>query len=129
MRETKHLFLLQSKLADEVKAWVESHADDWNPLTLSIAHKWLDEGLEDRGITRDLDWGVPVVDRPGFEDKVFYVWFDAPIEYIGATDEWADADAGPRLAELVVRRRRRRVHAVHGQGQRAVPHGVVPGAR
>jgi methionyl-tRNA synthetase len=55
----------------------------------------LDEGLIDRGITRDLAWGVPVTrggqPRPGFEDKVFYVWFDAPVEYIAATQEWADA--------------------------------------
>jgi methionyl-tRNA synthetase len=60
-------------------------------LVSSIAKGWLKEGLQDRGITRDLRWGVPV-DRPGFEGKVFYVWFDAPIEYIGATKEWADAD-------------------------------------
>ncbi len=46
--------------------------------------------MDDRGITRDLTWGVPV-DRPGFENKVYYVWFDAPIEYIGATKEWAEA--------------------------------------
>jgi len=92
VRETTHLFLLQSKLVEEVREWVEAHADVWPTLTLSIARKWLDEGLHDRGITRDLDWGVPV-DRPGFEDKVFYVWFDAPIEYIGATAEWADLEA------------------------------------
>ena len=94
VRETKHLFLLQSKLVDEVRDWVEAHADVWPALTLSIARKWLDEGLRDRGITRDLDWGVPVIDRPGFEDKVYYVWFDAPIEYLGATAEWADAGEG-----------------------------------
>lgn len=92
VRETRHLFLKQSELADEVRDWVEAHADVWPPLTLSIARKWLAEGLRDRGITRDLDWGVPVVGRPGFEDKVFYVWFDAPIEYIGATAEWAALD-------------------------------------
>lgn len=91
VRETKHLYLLQSKLADEVAVWIEAHADVWPALTLSIARKWITEGLHDRGITRDLDWGVPV-DRPGFEDKVFYVWFDAPIEYLGATAEWAAAD-------------------------------------
>ena len=128
VRETKHLYLLQSKLVDEVAAWIEEHADVWPALTLSIARKWITEGVQDRGITRDIDWGVPVIDRPGFEDKVFYVWFDAPIEYIGATAEWAAArPRRARLAQLVVRRRRRRVHAVHGQGQRAVPHGVVPG--
>jgi methionyl-tRNA synthetase len=66
---------------------------------VSIANKWLDEGLRDRSITRDLSWGVPVARdgkvRAGFENKVFYVWFDAPIGYIGATEEWAlsnDAD-------------------------------------
>ncbi len=94
VRETKHLFLRQSLLADEVAEWVEAHADTWPALTLSIARKWLTEGLHDRGITRDLDWGVPVIDRPGFEDKVFYVWFDAPIEYLGATAEWADQEPG-----------------------------------
>jgi methionyl-tRNA synthetase len=73
---------------------VEGHADIWNPLTLSIARKWLTEGLQDRSITRDLDWGVPVEGRPGFEGKVWYVWFDAPIGYIGATAEWADAGDG-----------------------------------
>ncbi|MDB5438257.1 MAG: methionine--tRNA ligase, partial [Caulobacteraceae bacterium] len=63
-----------------------------------IAYKHLDEGLIDRGITRDLAWGVPVTKdgfpRPGFEDKVFYVWFDAPIAYIAATAEWADETGG-----------------------------------
>jgi methionyl-tRNA synthetase len=69
-------------------------------LTTSIAKKWLHDGdgLQDRGITRDLDWGVPVMKGdapwPGMEGKVFYVWFDAPIEYIAATNEWADATDG-----------------------------------
>ena len=68
-------------------------AQDWPLLVSSIAKAWLKDGLQDRGITRDLKWGIPV-DRPGFEGKVFYVWFDAPIEYIGATKEWADAAPG-----------------------------------
>lgn len=90
VRSTLHLFHLQSKLADEVRAWIDQQ-EDWPVLTTSIARKWLDEGLHDRSITRDLSWGVSV-DRPGFEGKVFYVWFDAPIGYLGATAEWADAD-------------------------------------
>jgi len=89
IRTSRHLFLLQSKLTDQVRSWIDSHGD-WPRLVTSIARKWLDEGLHDRGITRDLSWGVPV-NRAGFEDKVFYVWFDAPIEYIGATKEWAQA--------------------------------------
>ena len=60
VRETKHLFLLQSKLADEVEAWVGEHGKDWPVLASSIARKWLTEGLHDRSITRDLEWGVPV---------------------------------------------------------------------
>jgi methionyl-tRNA synthetase len=90
LRLTRHLFLRQSALDGELRAWLSSRAD-WPPLVQSIARKWLDEGIRDRCITRDLSWGVPVP-KPGFEGKVFYVWFDAPIEYIAATQEWADVD-------------------------------------
>ena len=94
VRETRHLYLLQTKVEGEIRAWVDSKTE-WPGLARSIAYKHLDEGLIDRGITRDLAWGVPVTrggqPRIGFEDKVFYVWFDAPIEYIAATHEWADA--------------------------------------
>ncbi|MET9607651.1 methionine--tRNA ligase [Streptomyces sp. NPDC006512] len=96
VRETKHLFLLQSKLQVEVEAWVAEHEEEWPQLASSIARKWLTEGLHDRAITRDLDWGVPVPadtwPELAAEGKVFYVWFDAPIEYIAATKEWADAE-------------------------------------
>ncbi|RLV01515.1 methionine--tRNA ligase [Streptomyces griseocarneus] len=96
VRETKHLFLLQSKLQGEVEAWIDEHGKDWPVLASSIARKWLTEGLNDRAITRDLDWGVPVPadtwPELAAEGKVFYVWFDAPIEYIGATKEWAGQD-------------------------------------
>ena len=100
VRETKHLDLRQSALRDELSDWIDSKAD-WPILTTSIAKKWLNDGdgLRDRGITRDLDWGIPVRkgDKPwpGMEGKVFYVWFDAPIEYIAATAEWADARGLP----------------------------------
>lgn len=86
VRKTKHLFLKLSTLSQEVKAWVQEHPN-WSNLTKSIAMKWLNEGLQDRCITRDLTWGVSVP-RPGFEGKVFYVWFDAPIGYISATQAW-----------------------------------------
>ncbi len=92
VRETKHLYLLQAQMQDRIAAWVASKPD-WPQLTKSIAGKWLKEGLRDRSITRDLKWGIPVAyegkARPGFETKVFYVWFDAPIEYIAATEEWS----------------------------------------
>ncbi|MGW6710079.1 methionine--tRNA ligase [Streptomyces sp. NPDC054956] len=96
VRETKHLFLLQSKLQHEVEAWVAEHEEEWPQLASSIARKWLTEGLHDRAITRDLDWGVPVPadtwPELAADGKVFYVWFDAPIEYIASTKEWSDAD-------------------------------------
>ncbi len=98
VRDTRHLYLLQTRVENRIRAWVDERADSWQPLARSIAYKHLDEGLIDRGITRDLAWGVPVTrdgaPRPGFESKVFYVWFDAPIEYIGATQEWAAATGG-----------------------------------
>lgn len=106
IRDSKHLFLRQSVFSDKLRNWIDSKKGEWPLLVTSIALKWLDEGLQDRGITRDLEWGVPVnawewgsnpkgetPDIEGLAGKVFYVWFDAPIEYIAATWEWADARA------------------------------------
>ena len=99
MRDTKHLFLRQSQVKDRLDAWINEKTD-WPILTTSIARKWLHDGdgLQDRGITRDLHWGVPVkrgdAPWPGMEGKVFYVWFDAPIEYIACAQEWVDAGKG-----------------------------------
>jgi len=97
VRDTKHLQLKQTVMEERIRAWVDA-ADGWPGFAKSIAYKWLDEGLRDRTITRDLKWGVPVTKdgqpREGFEDKVFYVWFDAPIGYISATREWAEQNGG-----------------------------------
>jgi methionyl-tRNA synthetase len=93
IRESTHLFLKQSQFAEKLRVWIDNHKSDWPQLVTSIAYKWLDEGLHDRGITRDLEWGIPVPDDIAggkLKGKVFYVWFDAPIEYIAATKEWAD---------------------------------------
>jgi methionyl-tRNA synthetase len=95
IRDSSHLFLKQSQFVPQLREWIDGHKADWSPLVTSIANKWLDEGLQDRGITRDVEWGVPVPDDIGdgaLKGKVFYVWFDAPIEYISATKEWADAN-------------------------------------
>jgi len=100
VRRTKHLYLRQASMRGKLAEWIDSKTD-WPILTTSIAKKWLNdgEGLQDRGITRDLDWGVPVrrgdAPWPGMEDKVFYVWFDAPIEYIACAKEWTDARGAP----------------------------------
>ncbi|MEL7128574.1 MAG: methionine--tRNA ligase [Pseudomonadota bacterium] len=99
IRETAHLYLLQSKMQETIREWVEA-SKGWPQLAKSIALKWLDEGLRDRAITRDMAWGIPVTTpdgeiRPGFENKVFYVWFDAPVEYIASTQAWAKAEGDP----------------------------------
>ncbi len=92
IRNSRHLFLRQSRLIENLIAWIDSRAG-WPSFVVSTAKSWLTADLRDRCITRDLAWGIPVP-REGFEDKVFYVWFDAPIGYIAATQEWAAADAG-----------------------------------
>lgn len=95
IRDSTHLFLKQSNFVPQLREWIDAHRAEWPPLVYSIANKWLEEGLQDRGITRDYDWGVPVPDDIAdgqLKGKVFYVWFDAPIEYIGVTKEWAEAN-------------------------------------
>ena len=95
IRDSTHLFLKQSEFVPQLRAWIESHEGEWPVLVTSIARKWLDEGLHDRGITRDVEWGVPVPDDIAdgqLKGKVFYVWFDAPIEYIACSQEWAEAN-------------------------------------
>ena len=87
--------------------------------------KWLDEGLQDRCITRDLDWGVPVP-KPGFEDKVFYVWFDAPIGYIAAAIEWSEAAPGRDWRDWWQGGDDVHLPAVPRQGQRALPRHQLP---
>jgi methionyl-tRNA synthetase len=94
LRDSRHLFLRQSLLVDRLNDWVDSRRG-WPPFVVSLAKSWLTADLRDRCITRDLEWGVPVP-RPGFEHKVFYVWFDAPIAYIAATQEWAEQDPARR---------------------------------
>jgi methionyl-tRNA synthetase len=87
MKETKHWYLPLDQYEDWLKKWIlEGHKDDWKPNVYGQCKSWLDQGLQPRAVTRDLDWGVKVpID--GVEGKVLYVWFDAPIGYISATRE------------------------------------------
>jgi len=91
MRPTKNLFFLASKMQDEWKTWLKEHAPKWSKTASSIAHGWANEGLIDTSITRDLSWGISV-NKPGYENKVFYVWFDAPWGYVSisqaANKDW-----------------------------------------
>lgn len=92
IRDSHHLFLRQSQLVAKLGAWIDSRSG-WPPFVVSTAKSWLNADLRDRCITRDLAWGI-AVPREGFDGKVFYVWFDAPIGYIAATQEWAGAAPG-----------------------------------
>jgi len=87
LRNTTNWFLPLDELSDELRAFLESR-EGWKPNVMGQCMSWLNagDGLQPRAMTRDLDWGVPVP-VAGAEGKVMYVWFDAPIGYISATQE------------------------------------------
>lgn len=89
LKTTTHWYLPLDRHEAFLRSWIlEGHQKDWKPNVLGQVKSWLDDGLKPRAVTRDLSWGIPVpVD--GGENKVLYVWFDAPIGYISATKEWA----------------------------------------
>jgi len=91
MRPTKNLFFLASKIEGTWKKWLDEHAPKWSKTASAIAKGWANEGLRDTSITRDLSWGISV-NKPGYEHKVFYVWFDAPWGYVSisqaANKDW-----------------------------------------
>jgi len=92
LKKTKHWYLPLDKIQkDWLEAWIKSHDGDpdknqaaWKNNVFGQCKSWLDQGLQPRAVTRDLDWGVPVP-LPDSKGKVLYVWFDAPIGYISAT--------------------------------------------
>lgn len=89
LRDTAHYFLPLDRYEQWLREWIlEGHRDDWKTNVYGQCKSWLDQGLQPRAVTRDLDWGVKVPVE-GSEGKVLYVWFDAPIGYISATREWA----------------------------------------
>ena len=88
-RKSTHLFLNLDRLQPQLEEWIESKKGVFSPQVYKLARGWIKEGLKPRCITRDLKWGIKVPLR-GYEDKVFYVWFDAPIGYISSTKEWAE---------------------------------------
>ena len=89
-KETKHWYLPLDKYEPWLREWIiEGHKDDWKTNVYGQCKSWIDQGLQPRAVTRDLDWGVKVP-LPEAEGKVLYVWFDAPIGYISATKEWSE---------------------------------------
>ncbi|MBG25428.1 MULTISPECIES: methionine--tRNA ligase [Croceibacter] len=92
LKETKHWFLPLDQYENYLKDWIlKDHKKDWKTNVYGQCKSWIDDGLRPRAVTRDLDWGIPVPVK-GADGKVLYVWFDAPIGYISATKEWAQAN-------------------------------------
>ena len=91
LKKTKHWYLPLDRYESFLEEWIlKGHQNDWKPNVYGQVKSWIDNGLQARAVTRDLDWGIPVP-VPGAEGKVLYVWFDAPIGYISSTKEWAEA--------------------------------------
>jgi len=91
-RDSEHFFLKLTAFEDRLLAWVKQQTH-WRQNALNFTTRYLEQGLKDRAITRDIEWGIPVpVD--GFEGKRIYVWFEAVIGYLSATKEWAKSSGG-----------------------------------
>lgn len=86
---TKQLYFALSKFENELKNYVTTFKDDWRLNAVNTANRYINEGLQDRAITRDLQWGidVPIL---GYQDKKIYVWIDAVLGYLTASIEWAN---------------------------------------
>lgn len=105
VRETRHLFIDLMAILPKLRNWIESAAEKgfWARNAVQMTYAWMRDGLKERCITRDLKWGIPVP-LDGYRDKVFYVWFDAPIGYISITaehtTEWKSWWYAPREVKL-----------------------------
>lgn len=93
LKETRHWFLPLDKYEDWLRQWILESHKEWKPNVYGQCKSWIEQGLQPRAVTRDLDWGVPVPAKNA-DGKVLYVWFDAPIGYISATREWAEKTGG-----------------------------------
>ena len=92
-KKTTHYYLRLQDFSDKLKSWLATKTE-WKENVKAFVNNMISQGLEERPITRDLDWGIPVP-LPGTEGKVLYVWFDAPIGYISSTREWAEKIGQP----------------------------------
>jgi methionyl-tRNA synthetase len=92
-KQSEHFFLKLSAFQDKIQAWVNKQAH-WRPNVINNTQRYLDEGLKDRAITRDIDWGIPLP-LPGYDGKRLYVWFEAVIGYLSASKEWAVNQGDP----------------------------------
>ena len=88
-KKTNHWYLPLNDYEDFIKKWIlDGHKKDWKSNVYGQVKSWIENGLQPRAVTRDLEWGIPVPVKNN-KGKVLYVWFDAPIGYISSTKEWA----------------------------------------
>ena len=99
LKETEHLYFDLDKLSGKLEEWLETKKDILKSNVYAEGKKWIKDGLRKRSITRDMSWGIKVP-LEGFEDKVFYVWFDAPIGYITFADEINKMDFWTKDTEI-----------------------------
>ena len=95
-RETEHLFFKLSAFRDSLLEWLSEGKEHWRPSVINFTRNWLEEGLIDRAITRDLEWGIDIP-RKGYETKRMYVWFEAVMGYYSASLHWAKNQGKPDL--------------------------------
>ncbi len=90
-RKTKHWYLPLDKYEPFLRQWILEENKDWKPNVYGQCKSWLDQKLQPRAVSRDLNWGIPLPIKEA-DGKVLYVWFDAPIGYISATKELAEKE-------------------------------------
>ncbi|HPN35258.1 MAG TPA: methionine--tRNA ligase [bacterium] len=93
LKDTRHLFFKLGDFQSRLETWL-AEKKNWKENVLNYCRGWFKEGLGERAVTRDLKWGIPAP-AAGYEDKMIYVWFEAPIGYISATKEWAERIGQP----------------------------------
>jgi methionyl-tRNA synthetase len=116
-KNTRHLYINLPAIKDRLESWISKASVEgfWAFNAVKMTEAWIRDGLRERAITRDLKWGIPVP-KAGYEDKVFYVWFDAPIGYISITgnlgaemgldwrafvDSWWKSPGGAELFQFI----------------------------
>ncbi|MCC7331651.1 MAG: methionine--tRNA ligase [Flavobacteriales bacterium] len=130
LKETSHWYLPMNKHEDWLKQWIDKgildnqqqhNPTEWRKQVIGQCKSWIDNGLQPRSITRDLDWGVKVPVEGG-EGKVLYVWFDAPIGYISATKQWA-SDNGKNWEDFWKDNKTQLIHFIGKDN--IVFHGII----
>ena len=122
IRDTEHLFFKLSAFEERMREWLsQPDKESWRPNVRNFTLGYLQQGLKDRAVTRNLDWGVSVP-IAGYEDRRVYVWFEAVMGYLSASREWAARSGDPGGVARILAGRSDALLLLYGQGQHPVPH-------